>query len=146
MAKRPAAPVKTEQQPEPGPETIPGPRYCSEPKALRAFSLMQERWVVFIVASLLSEPLGFNELSRRATGVNPATLKQRLCLLEEEGVITKTVLSTMPPRTEYRLTKAGERLRTVIDALARWGIDNYAQQDSADGANKPARDRKPRQS
>ncbi len=92
---------------------------------MRAFHLIQEKWVVFIVTALLREPLGFNELSRRATGVNPATLKERMDLLEGERVVTKTVISTMPPRTEYRLTPAGLALRLVIEALALWGVENY---------------------
>ena len=99
------------------------PDHCPDPAVVRAFLLLQERWVLFIVHALLAEPgLGFNELSRRATGVNPATLKQRLDLLEREGVLAKRVVSTMPPRTEYRLTPTGDGLRPVLDAIEAWGV------------------------
>jgi DNA-binding HxlR family transcriptional regulator len=82
--------------------------------------LLQERWVLFIVHALLVEPLGFNELSRRATGVSAATMTQRLDLLEKRGLLSKRVLSTMPPRTEYRLTQRGAALRPVMEAIEAW--------------------------
>lgn len=82
--------------------------------------LLQERWVLFIVYALLEQPLGFNELSRRATGVSAATLTQRLGLLETRDILTKRVISTMPPRTEYKLTARGEALRPVFDAIQAW--------------------------
>jgi DNA-binding HxlR family transcriptional regulator len=94
---------------------------CPAPETTAAFLLLQERWVLFIIHALLEEPLGFNELSRRATGVSSATLAQRLELLEREGIITKQVLSTMPPRTEYKLTKDGARLKLAIEAIGAWG-------------------------
>ena len=106
------------------PPTSAGPSvsadYCPDPATTAAFLLLQERWVLFIVHALVREPLGFNELSRRATGVSSATLTQRLELLEREGIVTKQVLSTMPPRTEYRLTDTGSRLAPVISAIGEW--------------------------
>jgi len=38
--------------------------------------------------------------------------------LEEAGVLARSVVDARPPRVEYRLTEEGERLRTVLDALA----------------------------
>jgi len=96
------------------------PAFCPSPAMVDALLLLQERWVMFIVHALLVEPLGFNELSRRATGVSAATMKQRLDLLEGKRVLTKRVLSTMPPRTEYRLTDKGMALRPVLEAVEAW--------------------------
>ena len=87
---------------------------------VEALLLLQERWVLFIVQALLAEPLGFNEISRRATGVSAATLSQRLELLERRGVLTRHVISSAPPKTEYRLTAQGEGLRPVLDAIRNW--------------------------
>jgi DNA-binding HxlR family transcriptional regulator len=87
---------------------------------VEALLLLQERWVLFIVQALLAEPLGFNEISRRATGVSAATLSQRLELLERRGVLTRHVISSAPPKTEYRLTTQGEGLRPVLDAIRNW--------------------------
>ena len=90
-------------------------------KLYNAFALLQEKWVLFIVHSLLSGPQGFNEISRRAQGVNTTTLSQRLNLLEQVGLVTRTVQSTIPPRTSYELTEAGLALQRVIGVIGEWG-------------------------
>lgn len=90
----------------------------------KALTLLQEKWVLFIVYNLLQGPLGFNELSRRAVNVNSRTLSQRLDLLEQHGIVTRTVYSTIPPRTSYALTEAGTGLRPVLAAISTWG-DTY---------------------
>lgn len=98
-------------------ETIGGK---DAPPFVRAVAVLQEKWSLLIVAALLEGSAGFNELSRKVAGVCPATLSQRLSLLEEAGVVQKTVHSTMPPRTSYVLTPAGADLRPVVEALGAW--------------------------
>ena len=95
-----------------------------------SIDLLQEKWVLHIVRSLLQGPHGFNELSRAVGGANATTLSQRLDHLETLGVVDKTVESTMPPRTRYQLTTAGRELEVVIDAIDRWGRA-HMQQDGA---------------
>jgi DNA-binding HxlR family transcriptional regulator len=95
---------------------------CGVPEELGAvFCLLQEKWVLSIVYVLMRGPIGFNEVGRGAGWVNAATLAQRLAKLEKAGLVTKTVQSTMPPRTSYALTEAGQALRPVIEAMAAWG-------------------------
>ena len=90
-----------------------------------AINLLQEKWTLHIIRSLLDGPKGFNELSRAVGGsgkaCNPATLSQRLESLEATGVLAKTIHSTMPPRTSYALTEAGQALQSVIVSIDRWG-------------------------
>lgn len=86
----------------------------------RAIGILQEKWVLHIIRSLLSGDKGFNELSRSVGGCNPATLAQRLDHLERLGMISKTVTSVMPPRTHYALTASGRELQSVIDAIDGW--------------------------
>jgi DNA-binding HxlR family transcriptional regulator len=93
---------------------------CPSPNFLAAIMLLQEKWTMPIVLSLLQNPLGFNETARRAGPVNATTLAQRLGQLERAGVLVKTVHSTMPPRTSYALTEAGRALAPVLDAIATW--------------------------
>ncbi len=86
-----------------------------------AIGILQEKWVLHIIRSLLDGPRGFNELGRLTGGCNPATLTQRLERLEQLGIVTKTVHSYMPPRTTYALTAAGVALQDVIGAIDSWG-------------------------
>lgn len=85
-----------------------------------SIELLQEKWVLHIVRALLDGPRGFNDLSRAVGGVNTTTLTARLELLEREGIVSKTIESTMPPRTRYALTEGGVALQAVIDAIAGW--------------------------
>lgn len=86
-----------------------------------AINLLQEKWTLHIVRSLLDGPKGFNELGRDIGGCNPTTLTQRLERLEAMGIVGKTVRSTMPPRTLYTLSEAGRELEVVISAVGGWG-------------------------
>jgi DNA-binding HxlR family transcriptional regulator len=104
--------------------------YCP---VYQAIQLLQEKWTMHIVRALLPGPLGFNELGRAVGGCNPATLKQRLDGLVALDVITRTVHSTMPPRTSYALTPTGVGLQGVIDA-----IDDWARQSLPDPEAIPA--------
>lgn len=94
---------------------------CVVPERLNAaFAVLQEKWALPIIYVLLQGPEGFNEIGRAAGSVNPATLTQRLARMETVGLLTKTVQSTMPPRTLYALTEAGQALRPVISAFEAW--------------------------
>ncbi len=86
-----------------------------------SINLLQEKWTLHIVHSLLAGAKGFNELGRDIGGCNPTTLTQRLERLEAFGIVEKTVQSTMPPRTRYTLTEAGLALQGIIDAVDSWG-------------------------
>lgn len=99
-----------------------------------SIDLLQEKWVLHIVRSLLEGPHGFNELARAVGGANATTLSQRLDHLERLGVVRKTVESAMPPRTRYQLTRAGRELDAVIAAIDRWGRA-HMQEDAALGAS-----------
>lgn len=86
---------------------------------IRGALLLQEKWVLLIVHSLLAGPTGFSELMRRGN-INTTTLTQRLNLLEHAGLLVKTIHSTMPPRTSYELTEAGRALKPILEAIAEW--------------------------
>lgn len=82
--------------------------------------LLNQRWNLRIVRSLLGGTKRFNELSRE-NGINPRTLKTRLEELEAQGVVHREVVSYMPPNVEYSLTSKGLALNTIFESLADWG-------------------------
>jgi DNA-binding HxlR family transcriptional regulator len=86
-----------------------------------AINLLQEKWTLHIIRSLLAGAKGFNELRREVGGCNPSTLSERLETLVIHGILLKTVHSTMPPRTSYELAPAGVALQDVIGAISTWG-------------------------
>jgi len=90
----------------------------------RAISVLQEKWVLHIVHTLLDGPRGFNELGREVGGCNPTTLTQRLARLEEVGLVTRSEEEDRGGRSLYRLTDAGEALSEVIEAIHAWSVNH----------------------
>ncbi len=88
--------------------------------AVQAISILQEKWVLYIVRALLEHPKGFNELRRAIGNCNPSTLSERLEMLERHGILKKTIESYMPPRTSYELTEAGFAMQQVIAEIDCW--------------------------
>jgi DNA-binding HxlR family transcriptional regulator len=103
-----------------------------------SIELLQEKWVLHIIRALLEGPRGFNELGRAVGGVNTTTLAARLERLEREGIVTKTIESTMPPRTRYRLSPGGVALQDVIEAIDRWARTHLRSCRDSAGAVEPA--------
>lgn len=99
--------------------------------------LLNQRWNLRIVRSLLSGKKRFNEISRE-NGINPRTLRERLIALEKEGVIDRQVISTMPPNVEYSLTEKGMELNCIFEALADWGRKWMALPDAKNSKLPPA--------
>lgn len=106
---------------EPATERDPGLHgdFCP---VYRAIGVLQEKWVLHIVRSLLESERGFNELSRAVGGCNSATLTQRLEHLEALGLLAKRQEEgpTRLGRSVYSLTPAGRELQGVIEAIADW--------------------------
>lgn len=98
-----------------------------------SIDLLQEKWVLHIIRSLLNGPLGFNALSRDVGGVNTTTLSHRLEHLERLGIVDKQVESTMPPKTRYELTQAGYELQAVIRSIDDWARRHIRQGPNANG-------------
>ena len=44
--------------------------------------------------------------------------------LERDGLVSRTVTPTIPPRVDYELTELGRTLQKPITALASWALEN----------------------
>jgi DNA-binding HxlR family transcriptional regulator len=86
----------------------------------RAADLLERRWTVSILYVSHEGALRFNEFQQALGGIPPATLAQRLADLEEAGVLERAVIDARPPHVEYRLTRRGLQLRSLVTALSRF--------------------------
>lgn len=75
------------------------------------------KWTLLLVRTLLDGPRSFSELEVSLTGISPRTLCDRLKLLASEGLITRTRIKALPPRSIYELTDTGHALAPIIDAM-----------------------------
>jgi DNA-binding HxlR family transcriptional regulator len=94
-------------------------------------SRVGDKWSVMIVMFLGQGPKRFNEIRRAINGISQRMLTLTLRGLERDGLVTRTVFPTIPPRVDYELTELGLSLRGPIDALGEWAMANRSQIDAA---------------
>ena len=82
------------------------------------------KWSVLIVMLLGDGPRRFNELKRMIGGISQRMLTLTLRGLERDGLVTRTVFPTIPPRVDYALTDLGRSLRPPVEALGQWAQAN----------------------
>lgn len=87
-----------------------------------AARIIGQKWTLQIMHHLMNcRCKRFCELQEELGGVNPSTLSSRLKMLEDEGLVDRVQVSSIPPHVEYSLTQKGSELGPVINEIARWG-------------------------
>ena len=107
------------------------PRHNVLPSDCRAISdvlaRIGDKWSVLVVTRLGEKPLRFNELRRSIGGISQRMLTLTLRGLERDGLVTRTVFPTVPPRVDYTLTPLGRDLLAPVSALGAWAIRNQGK-------------------
>jgi DNA-binding HxlR family transcriptional regulator len=99
-----------------------------------ALARVTSKWAPLLLAALSDgEPLRWNELRRRATGVTEKMLAQTLRMLEEDGYVHREARPVVPPHVEYSLTKDGEQLAGLLLALMTFVSDRALAGEAATG-------------
>ena len=57
-----------------------------------------DKWTVYIVGLLSNGPMRFNEIRRAVSAISQRMLSLTLRGLERDGLVTRTVFPTIPPR------------------------------------------------
>ncbi|MDD5084324.1 MAG: helix-turn-helix domain-containing protein [Candidatus Moranbacteria bacterium] len=83
--------------------------------------LVGDTWSLLIVRDLLKTRKRFGALAESLVGISTRTLTDKLRKLEQEGIVKRTVFHEKPLRVEYTLTKKGDALCGVIDAMRAFG-------------------------
>lgn len=83
-----------------------------------------DKWTLYIVATLAKGPQRFNQLKRGIDGISQRMLTLTLRGLERDGLITRTMYPTIPPRVDYELTDMGKTLLKPVMALVNWANEN----------------------
>ncbi len=101
-----------------------------------------DKWSVFVIMLLGNGPRRFNEIKRMIGGISQRMLTLTLRGLERDGLVTRTVFPTIPPRVDYELTDLGRGLSQPVIALGTWAIEHLTEIEDArarfDRRNEPA--------
>ena len=118
----------TTQNTQEGTQAIPGTLHV--PEDCRAVSevlaRVGDKWTVLVVSTLGDGPKRFNELRRALGSISQRMLTLTLRGLERDGLVTRTVFPTVPPRVDYELTRLGKSLLEPVSALGLWARQNRA--------------------
>ena len=91
-------------------------------------SLISGKHKMVILYCLMEyEPVRFNELRRYLKNISDKTLSTNLKELETDQLIIRKEYPQIPPKVEYRLSKRGKSLMSVLDQLCVWGEKNRIQ-------------------
>lgn len=88
-------------------------------------SRIGDKWTVLVIANLSGgEPTRYSGLRRSIDGISQRMLTLTLKGLERDGLVTRTVYPTIPPRVEYELTALGRKLVEPLSALYDWAVEH----------------------
>ena len=83
--------------------------------------ILSGKWTTLIIRELLAGTRRYSQLQYALLGISPKILALRLRMLEAEGLVSRKIYPTVPPKTEYTLTALGCEAERVIRAMADFG-------------------------
>jgi DNA-binding HxlR family transcriptional regulator len=81
-----------------------------------------DKWTVLVVGALSKGPMRYNEIRRNVDGISQRMLTLTLKGLEQDGLATRTVFPTIPPRVDYELSDLGQKLIVPLRSLQEWAM------------------------
>lgn len=86
-----------------------------------------DKWTVLVVILLQDGTKRFSHLQREIDGISQKMLTQTLRGLERDGLVTRKVHATVPPKVEYSLTPLGHTLKDMLYAVKTWSEANIEE-------------------
>jgi len=118
----------TARRAQEGTPAIPGNLHVAEDcrAVSEVLSRVGDKWTVLVVSTLGDGPRRFNELRKALGSISQRMLTLTLRGLERDGLVTRTVFPTVPPRVDYELTRLGRSLLEPVSELGLWARKHRA--------------------
>ena len=118
----------TKRRQQEGTSMLPGNLHVPEDcrAVSEVLSRVGDKWTILVVSELGNGPKRFNELRRALGSISQRMLTLTLRGLERDGLVTRTVFPTIPPRVDYELTKLGRSLLEPVSGIGLWARQNRA--------------------
>jgi DNA-binding HxlR family transcriptional regulator len=78
------------------------------------------KWSIGVIVATAAGPVRFTELERSIEGISRRMLTLTLRNLERDGLLSRTVYPTVPPKVEYTATAIARELYAALTALTTW--------------------------
>jgi DNA-binding HxlR family transcriptional regulator len=118
----------TTRRKQEGTSVIPGNLHVPEDcrAVSEVLSRVGDKWTILVVSELGHGRKRFNEIRRALGSISQRMLTLTLRGLERDGLVTRTVFPTVPPRVDYELTKLGRSLLEPVSGIGLWARQNRA--------------------
>ena len=90
-----------------------------------------DKWTILILMAIGNRRMRFGELHRAVNGISQRMLTVTLRNLEHDGILTRTVYPTIPPRVEYELSDRGRSLKLALAPIRKWALENQTDIEKA---------------
>lgn len=117
-------------------KTIETPGYITDLESINIFEkcpfnyamqLIGGKWKPVILYCIKEGANRFGMLQRAMPAISKQMLTSQLRELETAGLIVRKVYAEVPPKVEYSISKNGETLFPVLEAIENWGKIQKAQ-------------------
>lgn len=110
--------------------------------AREVLGLVGDKWSLLAMAMLGAGSMRFSELRRSIDGISQRMLTLTLRRLERDGLVTRSVTPTRPPRVDYALTPLGVTLLEPVYEIVKWARSHrseiQAARDAFDAGHRPS--------
>ncbi len=103
-------------------------------RAREVLDRVGDKWSLYVIHLLGGGTRRFSDLRRMIDGISQRMLTVTLRGLERDGLVTRTVYPTVPPRVDYALSPMGRTLLDTVRALVQWADQHLADIDTARAA------------
>jgi len=90
-----------------------------------------DKWTVLVIRRLGEGTMRFAELRRAVEGISQKVLTNTLRGLERDGLVTRRIYASVPPRVEYTLTPLGRSLGDLVEGICCWAEAHIEQVQDA---------------
>ena len=97
----------------------------------QVLNLIADKWTVLIIRRLADGTLRFAQLRRSVDGISQKVLTNILRSLERDGIVTRRIYASVPPKVEYSLTTLGRSLCNLVEGICGWAETNIEQVQAA---------------
>jgi DNA-binding HxlR family transcriptional regulator len=112
--------------------------YAAECPTRVVLDRIADKWTVLVIGLLVDGPVRFNQLRRRIEGISQKMLTQTLRNLETDGLVSRTVIATVPVTVEYALTPLGHSLARTLSGVRHWAEENIEAVLKARARGRPS--------
>lgn len=96
-----------------------------------------DRWSLLILACLSRGTMRFTVLKRAVGDISQRMLAQTLRTLEQDGLVSRKVYPSIPPKVEYTLKPLGVSLLEKLGPLFQWADEHHQEIKAARAAYVP---------